>query len=1202
MSVSPYAPTRKPRRWRWLLVIAAAALLVGVLPALLLAQWGPYFLGRALSASLQTSVTVQRVTGGWWNGVTVHQLTVAEDLTPQASTLVRITSLTINLPVVTLVFSSKPLIVRVTDVHIDVRKRQDGQWNLTPLLKALETRTSARSHVGTVVPRPNRQIAVTVTHGTLRLGQEAAFTDLAMELHWTAGRLTITQAEARVAGGLMALQGEVAFQEPTPSQVLHWRLVGIRVEQVLGAAWQPVTIAEATGRLSKQGDGLVLETAVQIPVFALAPGTLGRRQPRLTHVALTCTLTLPRSLTRLAMEACRLHATEAQLALRDSAVDLGPKPQLTLQVDGSLAGSLLSALAPEVPGHFPDTVRVAGQLTVPLRGAVWHEMSWRLAVTSDRFVFDDTLTEVHTTVVKSVDQIDIVDLHARRGTGRIYGAGTWRLAEPVSGDLHVQMEHVVLQQSLLHGTVEGPYVVEGIVSGTMDCHMDADGTHFTINGRVHPLHLRHAATTGVQGRLGRHRDGTWWGQQLAFLSDDLTVIVHQGQVRLSPAEAPRFEVRTTLGVEGAWLTPWLATAGIGELVLSGHSEVTVQAAGHPDHPFETMEGQGTVHADGGSFHAQAFSSVEVRYELSPGRLHITEGVVRFDTGVLTVSGSLGFPQPFSESEAQLSARLRHVPVRFAQQPPGLHASGPATLSRTVVLNGEVTAQGTESGQIRLGLDLQMPKTTRQGGQSGQGLIDAELPALRVVSEVLTAPPWAHWHTDTLRIQGDGLTAALRDVVVRRTPTHYDLSGALDLRASAEVITGLTGDLLPDRLQIAGPVELAGNAAGHIAVDGSASLRDITYTGDLRVARMAWNSTWGEAVVARLTVAQGQLTLDDARARVLGGWIWFRPDTFVDLQGPRHAFHLHLAAEQLDLRLETGKRMPLVALVIPLFLLEPDRGEPIRVSGLLDAEVHASGTYDGQPGWSQSVNGEGSFRLAQAAVLGSTVVSGFVTKALTLPSNLVDQSLRALLDRGGKPLQLLESWLRQSVVFGTLASPIQLRTGEIHLTENLIVSAPEFSMLINGHSTLEGEVDYDVHSDLIHRLLFGEVLSLPHEIPWLGAVLRHINPFQLSISISSSAPRYRAISSIAIPPGSPMCTSMSTSSSDSAKACILSEHLRQTKVFKVCNLAVAMVHLSPKNWCGRAKKFTIGCSICKSSPPEAFDEWLYSLPLNRVECG
>jgi hypothetical protein len=116
------------------------------------------------------------------------------------------------------------------------------------------------------------------------------------------------------------------------------------------------------------------------------------------------------------MEACRLHAAEALLSLRGSAVDLGLKPQRMLQVAGSLAGSLISALAPEVPGQFPDPVGVDGQLTVPLRGAVWHEMGWRLAVTSDRFVFDDTLTEVHTTVVKSVDQIEVADLQV--GTGK----------------------------------------------------------------------------------------------------------------------------------------------------------------------------------------------------------------------------------------------------------------------------------------------------------------------------------------------------------------------------------------------------------------------------------------------------------------------------------------------------------------------------------------------------------------------------------------------------------------------------------------------------------------------------------------------------------------------------------------------------------------------------------------------------------------
>ena len=53
-----------PRRtWRWLLAVAAAVLLVGILLAFLLVRWGPYVLARALSAYLQTAVTVREVRG-----------------------------------------------------------------------------------------------------------------------------------------------------------------------------------------------------------------------------------------------------------------------------------------------------------------------------------------------------------------------------------------------------------------------------------------------------------------------------------------------------------------------------------------------------------------------------------------------------------------------------------------------------------------------------------------------------------------------------------------------------------------------------------------------------------------------------------------------------------------------------------------------------------------------------------------------------------------------------------------------------------------------------------------------------------------------------------------------------------------------------------------------------------------------------------
>ena len=666
MSVTPpsFSAASGRKIWRWLLAVAAAVLLVAILPALILALWGPSVLGRVLSAYLQTSVSVQRVTGGWWSGVTIHQLTVAEGPTLQAPMLVRVGTLTVNLPLVSLLLSTKPITVHLDTVYIALHRRPDGQWNLTSLLKALETSTPARPDASAITSRFNRQVTVAVTHGTLRVEEEAELTDVAIGLHLAGGRLTITQAEASIAGGAIALQGEVSLQDLVPDSALQWRLADIHLDQLLGPAFQAVTIAEAAGRLTPQGDGLILETSVQVPTFTLAPGTLGQRQPHLTRVAVTCTLQLQPPFTRLDTEACRLNAAEAQLSLRGSVVDLGSAPQLTLRVDGSLAGSLVAALAPEVPGHFPDMVHVDGQITVPFREPVWPAMGWHLAVTSERFVFDEIFTEVHTTVVKSADRLEIADLRAKRGTGRLHGAGAWRLAAPADGGLQVELDRITLQQSLAQDAAGRPYAVEGTMSGTVAWHMGHEGERLTVDARVQRLHLRHAAATLVEvlegrlhGRLGRERDGTWWGDALAFESDDLTVTLHQGHVRLSPAEPARFEVHTTVRADGPWLTPLLATAGVGGLMISGRSEVTLEAEGNLDHPFETLEGKGSVHVAAGSFHHQPFSGGNVTYELTPGRFHIPQGVVRFEAGTATLHGSFGVPQPFSGSDDQLSVRF-----------------------------------------------------------------------------------------------------------------------------------------------------------------------------------------------------------------------------------------------------------------------------------------------------------------------------------------------------------------------------------------------------------------------------------------------------------------------------------------------------------------------------------------------------------------
>jgi len=65
-----------------------------------------------------------------------------------------------------------------------------------------------------------------------------------------------------------------------------------------------------------------------------------------------------------------------------------------------------------------------------------------------------------------------------------------------------------------------------------------------------------------------------------------------------------------------------------------------------------------------------------------------------------------------------------------------------------------------------------------------------------------------------------------------------------------------------------------------------------------------------------------------------------------------------------------------------------------------------------------------------------------------------------------------------------------------LKPNFAIRSPKFGMVINGYSTLAGDLDYVVRTDIIERLRAGSITSLPNRIPVIGKVLRYVNPFTL----------------------------------------------------------------------------------------------------------
>jgi hypothetical protein len=247
----------------------------------------------------------------------------------------------------------------------------------------------------------------------------------------------------------------------------------------------------------------------------------------------------------------------------------------------------------------------------------------------------------------------------------------------------------------------------------------------------------------------------------------------------------------------------------------------------------------------------------------------------------------------------------------------------------------------------------------------------------------------------------------------------------------------------------------------------------------------------ESLTARLELAQGRLTVQAARAEVLDGQVYVVSPSFVDLQGPGHDFDVHVMAKDLQLRVHSGERLAfprVLSLLVPLLIIESKPNEPVSMSGILEAEFALRGSFSAAPGWSKTVNGKGLFRIVDGAVLGSTLVTGLTAKVVALPWNMVHNTLTQPFAADGRFGSAIASLGRKAFVFGTLESPIHVQAGVIRLQPDFEVRSPELSMVINGYSTLEGSVDYHVRTDIIERLRFGSIASLPNQLPIIGSLL------------------------------------------------------------------------------------------------------------------
>ncbi len=1120
--MSSHTRLHAPRRWRWLLAGALVAICVAAVPPVVLTLWGPQVLGRTLSAVFHTSVTVQRVTGGWWSGPVLHQLAIAESPTPGAPVLVRITRLAVNRALVPLVLSSTPIAVTLDDVSLHVQRHADGQWNVAALLLARDTRMPSPSAPTMPALLAHRRIDVTVQRGRLHLGRDGP--PYTFEAHAGSPALGAAPVQGQLvlggaAGASLTVQGQVQNIVGPAARTGHVDVTMTRLDLALATALVPALSAvqlrgqvqDAQVRLALEGDqGLAVDATLDLRQVQVHDPAASTTATAIEHLEIRLqgqgqgaqwhcdTLSIVGPGVRVALSdrawlhvdqtawrghaAFTLHVANMETVttvlgtLLPAGLHLGGRFQLRGQVQG-----LVSRAADQ-----PWTTRLAGldaHVDGSLSRARWRQEEVR-----------DMVTKLH--LAKGVLSIEQVSAKIAEGDAALHGelslqeatphgALQWRLTNvPLHALLGTPGQRLVISQA--HGRiarVDGGYELETEVrSPVVSLPLQAFDDH--------SFRLTHAVVhcTALLAAHFRHLTVHACSLETA----EMHVSLHEGAVAFGAPSPLTAQVDVTLDTQGSWLTPLLSRYAVQGVELAGRIQVAFQGEVHVDDPLKTLRGKGTVRAAGGVFQQQAFTRLVVPFALTPGRVQITHGRVAVQDGALEVQGEVGVFADTARPSDRLHVQFQQVPVHVAQRLPTFRETGAATLHTSTALTGTVRLHGTPYSRFTGRIDLSSARTRRQVRQGARVLAQVDLPAFH-----LTATGGSHpdgWQATTIRLQGDGLALDISHAVARRTPTHDDLSGTVQLHITTEVVTALTLGLLPDGLAPSGTLDVSGSAALHGVWGGGVSLRHVRYTGELRLAHVGWQGTKLAALAARLTVAQGRLTVEAGEAQLLGGAVRLEPGTFIDLPGPAHDFQLHLAATQLNLAHDTGTRLSLTGLFIPLFLLEPDRRRPMQTSGMLDWDMRVSGTYDGRPGWSTSVNGAGQFRITHGAVETSTTVSSFALKALTLPANLIDQSVKALSGHRGKPLKALESLGKRSLVFGTLESPIQIQAGVIRLKDDFTITTPEITLVFNGHSTLEGEVDYHIHSDLLHRLFLGELFTLPDKLPVLGHLFRHINPF------------------------------------------------------------------------------------------------------------
>lgn len=914
------------------------------------------------------------------------------------------------------------------------------------------------------------------------------------------GRLTVPKVTASIGKGEASLQGELAIGD-SPGGSLTWTVSGVSLATLLGPEVRTFDVTKASGSLSFEGGAYRLRSEALVRALAFDRKALDERELRLDNANLECAGTLPQTLSRLDVTRCLLKAAQAEVLSEQGRLELGGNdPALELELTGWLSGPFMKDLIPEIAARWPAKVQLRGPLTVPLTGETWMRSSWRFDATGKDFGYANlAFTALEARVTKSADRLNF-SVSGRRGAGKISADGALDLGAEAKATIEIKADRVPFETEVRSG-----YRLAAVVFGSGRVAIDARGESFTLKNRLEDVTFRRGRDVisrlrsgTLEGQLERTRRGSLWAKQLRLAGDQLSLRLRESHLPLEGRSKEPLRLNLEFSGDGAWIE-LAATmlAGVEQLAAKGPSELSLSLRGQPGRLPASMQGSGQLRVAQLSLWGWPLSNAAIAFDLEPNGVNIHRGEMRYNGGELTLGGNVVLPILEAARRQHLTLRLNQVPMRYARALSEFEGA-PARLVTETAIDGQIVFERNPGGPLAVDARLQTEAVRRRIERPKERVSAIELPPLEGSLRLTAADSLERWKVASFSVRGRGAVVELAEGTLTLKDSLYELAAPATLELSPEFVEGLTLGLPQARFDPNGSLKASGRAILRMPTTRPWALTDVDFAGNVGLEELKLDADTLSTLRLTLQLTDGRLDVRNGEASLLGGRVWLPSPSAVNLQGPAHAFNVHVAAENLKLQTYAGRKVSLgdfLALLVPVFVFTPASGaEGVRLSGVLRFDLGLAGTYEKDADWTRSVNGNGSFRIENATVAGSTLVTGILAKSLLMPTNVVNNTIAALFSRDGRIGRELADLSDDAFRFRTIESPITVTNGEISLAKNLKLTSPELELTLNGHSNLNGEVDYKVDTDLIKRIRLGKITDLPNRIPVIGRALSFINPF------------------------------------------------------------------------------------------------------------